>query len=65
MKKFTVTWDEIHVIRYQSNIRAAGGKMAEKIVKTNFKKIREMNAKKTVKKTIHVKNLKIHDDTGA
>jgi hypothetical protein len=64
MKKFTVTWDEIHVIRYQSNVRAIGGKMAERIVKTNFKKIRSMDAKKTIQKAVHVKNIQIKQDTG-
>lgn len=59
MKKFQVTWDEIHVIRYQSDVRAIGGKMAEKVVKTSFKKIRSMNAKKTLQKSIQIKNVHI------
>lgn len=65
MKKFTVTWDEIHVIRYQTNVRAIGGKMAERIVKTNFKTIRSMNGRNTLQKTIHVKNLRINEDSGS
>jgi hypothetical protein len=59
MKKFRVTWDEIHVVRYQSDVRAIGGKMAEQVVKTSFKKIRSMNAKKTLQKSIQIKNVHI------